>query len=90
MPLQRRLPKFGFRSRKSLFREDLRVAALVELNISTVTLESLQMAGLVRKNVKHVKLFGEGQLNRAFKVSGIQVTKGARATIESSGGTVEG
>ena len=90
MPLQRRLPKFGFRSRKSLFREDVRVAALDRLDDVTVSVESLRTAGLVAKNVKYVKLFGEGRLRRAFSVSGIPVTKGARAAIESSGGTIEG
>ena len=90
MPLQRRLPKFGFRSRKSLVREDVRVAALEGLGNVTVTLDSLRAAGLVAKNVKYVKLFGEGTLSRAYTVRGIPVTKGARAAIESGGGTIEG
>ena len=58
MPLQRRLPKFGFRSRKSLVREEVRVAALEGLDDVTVTLGSLQKAGVVAKNVKYAKLFG--------------------------------
>ena len=90
MPLHRRLPKFGFRSRKSLVREDVRIAALEGLGDVTVTLDSLQAAGLIAKNVKYVKLFGEGTLSRAYTVRGIPVTKGARAAIESGGGTIEG
>ena len=90
MPLHRRLPKFGFRSRKSLVREDVRITALEGFDDVTVTLDSLQAAGLIAKNVKYVKLFGEGTLSRAYTVRGIPVTKGARAAIESGGGTIEG
>lgn len=89
MPLQRRLPKFGFSSRKSLWREDVRVVALEGLADVAVTLPSLRAAGVIRKNVKYVKLFGEGRLSRAYTVQGIPVTKGARAAIEASGGRIE-
>ena len=90
MPLQRRLPKFGFRSRKSLVREDVRIVALGGLADVTVTLDSLRAAGMIAKNVKYVKLFGEGRLSRAYTVCGIPVTKGARAAIEAGGGRIEG
>ena len=90
MPLQRRLPKFGFSSRKSLLREDVRVMALEGLADVAVTLLSLRAAGVIRKNVKYVKLFGEGRLRRAYTVYGIPATKGARAAIEASGGRFEG
>ena len=89
MPLQRRLPKFGFRSRKSLVREDVRIVALEGLADVTVTLDSLRAAGMIAKNVKYVKLFGEGRLSRAYTVCGIPVTKGARAAIEAGGGRIE-
>ena len=89
MPLQRRLPKFGFRSRKSLVREDVRIVALEGLAGVTVTLDSLRAAGMIAKNVKYVKLFGEGRLSRAYTVCGIPVTKGARAAIEAGGGRIE-
>lgn len=89
MPLQRRLPKFGFSSRKSLVREDVRIGALEGFADDTVTLVSLRTAGLVAKNVKNVKLFGEGRLSRAYTVRGIPATKGARAAIEASGGRLE-
>ena len=90
MPLQRRLPKFGFSSRKSLLREDVRVMALEGLADEAVTLLSLRAAGVIRKNTKYVKLFGEGPLRRAYTVHGIPVTKGARAAIEARGGRIEG
>jgi large subunit ribosomal protein L15 len=89
MPLQRRLPKFGFTSRKSLVREEFRVTALHRLDDATVTLDSLRAAGVVAKSTKYAKIFGEGRLSRAFTVTGIPVTKGARAAIEASGGTIE-
>ena len=89
MPLQRRLPKFGFSSRKSLLRADIRVGALERLASTAVSLDSLRAAGVVRKNVKYVKIFGEGRLDRGYEVSGIPVTKGARASIEVAGGRIE-
>ena len=89
MPLQRRLPKFGFSSRKSLLREDVRIASLERLMDTTVTVQVLRAAGVVAKNSKYVKLFGEGPLTRAYSVSGIPVTKGARTSIEAAGGSIE-
>ena len=92
MPLQRRLPKFGFLSRKSLAREDIRIGALESLpDIPdiTVTVASLRTAGMIAKNVKYVKLFGEDRLSRAYTVCGIPATKGARAAIEATGGRIE-
>ena len=89
MPLQRRLPKFGFSSRKSLLREDVRIASLERLADTDVTMHSLRAAGVIAKSSKYVKLFGEGTLTRAYVVSGIPVTKGARLSIESAGGSIE-
>lgn len=89
MPLQRRLPKFGFLSRKSLAREDIRIGALESLPDITVTVASLRTAGMIAKNVKYVKLFGEDRLSRAYTVCGIPATKGARAAIEATGGRIE-
>ena len=89
MPLQRRLPKFGFRSRKSLVREDVRIGALETLDDVTVTLASLRSAGVVARNVKYAKFFGVGKLSRAYAIRGIPATKGARAAVEAAGGTIE-
>lgn len=89
MPLQRRLPKFGFSSRKSLLRADVRVGALERLADTAVSMDSLRAAGVVGRKVRYVKIFGEGRLERGYEVSGIPVTKGARASIEAAGGRIE-
>ena len=89
MPLQRRLPKFGFSSRKSLLRAGVRVDALERLEGTIVSLDSLRAAGVIGRNVKYVKIFGEGRLDRGYEVSGIPLTKGARASIGAAGGRVE-
>lgn len=90
MPLQRRLPKFGFTSRKALLRTDLRVASLDKLVDVHVSLESLRVSGLIGKSVRYVKIFGTGRLRQGYEVRGIPVSNGARASIEASGGRVEG
>ena len=89
MPLQRRLPKFGFSSRKSLAREDVRIVALEKLAGDDVTLGSLKAAGAISKNVRQAKIFGEAPLSRAYTVTGVAVTKGARSSIEAVGGRIE-
>ena len=89
MPLQRRLPKFGFASRKSRVAEKIRINALDGIEEPVVTLKLLRKCGLVAKRVKYAKLFGDTQLSRAYTVRGIAVSKGARASIESIGGKVE-
>ena len=90
MPLQRRLPKFGFSSRKSLIRDEVRISVVNRLQETTVTLDSLRHMGVVSKNVKFAKLFGEAKLERAYIIRRLAVSKGARAAIEASGGKVEG
>jgi len=90
MPLQRRLPKFGFSSRKSLLREHVRIVCLETLVDTEISVTSLRAAGVIAKNVKYAKLFGETRLSRAYTVRGIRVTKGARISIEAAGGTIEG
>lgn len=90
MPLQRRLPKFGFTSRKSLLRADLRVASLEKLADVHVSLESLRASGLIGRSIRYVKIFGTSPLRRRYEIRGIPVSNGARASIEASGGRVEG
>ena len=89
MPLQRRLPKFGFSSRKSLVREEVRIGCLERLGDTEVTLYALREAGMIAKRSKYVKLFGEEGVTRAYTVSGIAVTKGARTSIEAAGGNIK-
>jgi large subunit ribosomal protein L15 len=88
MPLQRRLPKFGFVSQKSLVSEDLRLSSLEKLSSTDVTLATLRQAGLVNANIERVKIFLNGEITRAYHLKGIAITKGARAAIEAKDGTV--
>ena len=88
MPLQRRLPKFGFTSRQSKYTDEIRLEEIKNLNSDSVNLEVLREAGLISKKIKRVRLIGGGNLDKVISVNGLHVTKGARETIESLGGTV--
>ena len=88
MPLQRRLPKIGFKSRTAATRDEVRVHELARVD-GDVTLESLKAAGIVPKRVERVKIIASGKLERPVKVVGVPVTPGARAIIEAAGGSVE-
>lgn len=89
MPLQRRIPKSGFRSKKALMREEVRLSDLNISTIETVDLVSLKTAGLVRNNTKYVKIILAGKIERPITVRGVLVTAGARTAIETAGGKVE-
>jgi large subunit ribosomal protein L15 len=89
MPLQRRLPKFGFNSRTARFNGEVRVADLGMVNAETIDLEALKAAKIVAKYVKRAKIIAAGKLDKAVVVKGVSVTRGARAAIEAAGGTVE-
>jgi large subunit ribosomal protein L15 len=89
MPLQRRLPKVGFRSRKALISDEVRLHELGRVEGDIVDLASLRKAGLVSGKIKRVKIIASGEIDRALTVRALGVTKGARAAIESAGGTVE-
>lgn len=89
MPLQRRIPKSGFRSRKDLLREEIRLSDLNKSNLEEVTLSSLKSVGLIKPTTRIVKIILSGKLERKVSVRGISVTAGARTAIESVGGIVE-
>lgn len=89
MPLQRRIPKSGFRSRKSLLREELRLSDLNKLNIDVIDFDALKAAGLIRANTKYIKLIATGKLERAITVRNIPISAGARKAIEAAGGKIE-
>jgi len=89
MPIQRRLPKFGFRSLKALTRDEVRLNELALVTAEAVDLLSLKAAGLIRGDVTDVKIIASGKIDRAVTVRGIRVTAGARAAIEAAGGKVE-
>lgn len=88
MPLQRRLPKFGFSSRTGAYYDEVRLHELQLVADGDVTLESLKKAGVIRHDVKTVKIIASGSIDQAVKVSGVRVTKGAKAQIEAAGGSV--
>jgi large subunit ribosomal protein L15 len=89
MPLQRRLPKVGFTARKSRFAEELRLHELAQVDADIVDLDALKSANLISRDIRTVKVFASGTIDRAVTVKGIKVTKGARAAIEAAGGKVE-
>jgi|SRR5690625_1684853 len=89
MPLQRRLPKFGFNSRKALVTSEVRLGELNTLEADVIDLAALKDAGLVRKNTLYAKVVLSGEINRAITVKGIAVTKGAAEAIKAAGGSVE-
>lgn len=89
MPLQRRLPKFGFTSRTARFMAEVRLDALNKIEGDVVNLQALFDANIVAMPTKRAKIIGSGKLTRALTIQGLAVTKGARQAIESLGGRVE-
>ena len=89
MPLQKRLPKYGFSSRIGRTTAQVRLGELGKVEGDTVDLETLKAADLVNENVTRARVFLSGELSRAVTVKGLVVTKGAREAIEQAGGKVE-
>jgi large subunit ribosomal protein L15 len=89
MPLQRRLPKVGFRSRVAAAKDEVRLHELAKVSGELVDLAALVAAGVVSGETRVVKIILSGTLDRALTVRGLGVTKGARAAIEAAGGKVE-
>ena len=89
MPLQRRLPKIGFRSKISPSVAEVRLNELELVEGGIVDLESLKKAGVVPANAARARVMLSGAIKKAVKVKGVGVTKGARAAIEAAGGTIE-
>ncbi len=89
MPLQRRLPKVGFNSRKARLSAELRLHELELVEGETVDLLSLKRANLVPAQTEKVKVIASGKVTKAVTLKGIAVTPGARKAIEAAGGTIE-
>ncbi len=89
MPLQKRLPKYGFSSRIGRVTGKVRLSELNLVDGETVDLETLKQAGVVGANIKRARVFLSGELKKAVTVSGLAVSKGARAAIEAAGGKVQ-
>jgi large subunit ribosomal protein L15 len=88
MPLQRRLPKRGFKSQSLKYNAEVTLAALEQLGLAEVDLLALKQAGLVGQIAKVVKVIKSGELTKAVKLTGIGATAGAKAAIEAAGGSV--
>ena len=88
MPLQRRLPKRGFKSQNLKYNGEVTLAQLEQLGAAEVDLLALKQAGLVGEIVRNVKVIKTGELTRAVKLTGIGATAGARAAIEAAGGSL--
>jgi large subunit ribosomal protein L15 len=89
MPLQRRLPKVGFRSAIKRSRAEVRLSELAKVEGALVDLEALKKAGLVPAATERAKVVLSGAIARAVTLKGVAVTGGARAAIEAAGGRIE-
>ena len=92
MPLQRRLPKRGFKSQSAKYNAEVTLAALERLvnssKVADIDLLTLKQAGLVGELIKSVKVIKSGELKAAVKLNGVAATAGAKAAIEAAGGSV--
>jgi large subunit ribosomal protein L15 len=89
MPLQRRLPKRGFRSTTQAFSAEVRLYHINAMTADVIDMESLRAAGMIGPRTRKVKIINTGTLERSVTVKGLNVTKGAQAAIEAAGGKVE-
>ena len=88
MPLQRRLPKRGFKSHLLKFNAEVSLSELDKLGLAEVDLAALKQAGLVGEIAKVVKIIKSGEISKAVKLNGIGATAGAKAAIEAAGGSI--
>ena len=88
MPLQKRLPKFGFFSRIGSVTAEVRTSELSKVDADVINLETLEKANLIDRNVKRVKIMLSGDVTKAVTLEGLRVTKGAKAAIEAAGGKI--
>ncbi|GAB0153274.1 MULTISPECIES: 50S ribosomal protein L15 [Marinobacterium] len=89
MPIQRRLPKFGFTSRQARYVAEVRLNELAAAGVDVVDLAALKQADIIREEIKSARVILSGEIKKAVTVKGLKVTKGAQAAIEAAGGKVE-
>lgn len=89
MPLQKRLPKYGFTSRLARVSAQIRTSELLQVEADVIDLAALQAASLIGGNIKRAKVFLSGDVTKAVTIKGLAVTKGAKEAIEAAGGKVE-
>jgi large subunit ribosomal protein L15 len=88
MPLQRRLPKRGFKSAQLKFNGEVTLSELQAMAIEEIDLQSLKQAGFIGELIKHVKVIKSGELTRKVVLKGVTATAGAKAAIEAAGGSL--
>ncbi len=89
MPLQRRLPKIGFRSYLARITDEIRLDELEKVAAENIDINALRKAGLISRKIKRVKIIATGKISKAVTVKGIRATKGARSAVEAAGGKFE-
>ncbi|MCU7958859.1 MAG: 50S ribosomal protein L15 [gamma proteobacterium symbiont of Bathyaustriella thionipta] len=89
MPLQRRLPKVGFRSRKSLVTGEVRLHELMNVEADVIDIAALHSANILPRNILHARVFLSGKIDKAVTIRGLGVSKGALDAIVAAGGKVE-
>lgn len=88
MPLQRRLPKRGFKSLATPFKAEVRLSDLQRLPVSEVDILALKQAGVVSELARIVRVIASGELSKKVVLKGLVATRGAKAAIEAAGGSV--
>ena len=89
MPIQRRLPKMGFKSRVGRTVDQICLGELAKISAELIDINALRGAGLINSSIKNVKVILSGELTKAIKLKGLRVTKGVRLAIEGLGGSIE-
>jgi large subunit ribosomal protein L15 len=89
MPLQKRMPKYGFTSRIGRFSDQVRLSSLASLQEDVINLDTLKSNGLIGKNILQAKIFLHGEIDKPINVKGVRVSSGARKAIEAAGGSIE-
>lgn len=89
MPMQKRLPKYGFSSRVSRVTAQIRTSELAAVSDDVIDLTALKRADLVGSHIERAKIFLSGDVTKAVTIKGLSVSKGAREAIEKAGGTIQ-
>lgn len=89
MPMQKRLPKFGFTSRVGRVAEQVRLSELNAVAADVIDIEALKAADIIGQNTLRAKVFLSGELKKAVTIKGLTVSKGAKAAIEAAGGSIQ-
>ncbi|CAL4323860.1 50S ribosomal protein L15 [Buchnera aphidicola] len=88
-PLYRRIPKFGFCSRKQIFTSEVRLSDINKINVNVIDLNVLKKFNIIKKSIKYVKIIKSGLINKSIVIRGLRVTKNVASIIQSLGGKIE-